>query len=123
MPIVLSPIPRNIWKAGKVARASNDYGKWAAEAAKAQDVPFIDLNELIATRYETLGEDKIKTFFPSDHTHTNLAGAQLNAQIVVEGLKALKDSPLVGSLSPVAPKREKAERGLANSPSRQRHHY
>src|ERR1044071_542706 len=26
-PIVLSPIPRNIWKDGKVARASNDYAK------------------------------------------------------------------------------------------------
>src|SRR5580693_9332607 len=41
-PIVLSPVPRNIWTADhKVARASNDYGKWAAEAAKAEGVAFI----------------------------------------------------------------------------------
>ena len=36
--IVLSPIPRNIWNAEKVARASGDYGKWAEESAKAEGV-------------------------------------------------------------------------------------
>ncbi len=34
--VVLSPIPRNIWKNDRVERASNNYGKWAAEAAKAE---------------------------------------------------------------------------------------
>src|SRR5689334_14788892 len=42
-PIVLSPIPRNIWKDGQVARAANDYGKWAAEAAKSESALFINL--------------------------------------------------------------------------------
>ena len=93
-PIVVSPIPRNMWKDGKVVRANNDYGKWAAEIAKAENVPFLDLNELIATRYETLGPEKVKTYFPGDHTHTNKEGAQLNAAIAAEGLKAMKDSPL-----------------------------
>ena len=31
--VVCSPIPRNIWKDGKVGRAASDYGKWAKEAA------------------------------------------------------------------------------------------
>ena len=34
-PIVLSQIPRNMWKDEKVSRASGDYGKWAKEAAAA----------------------------------------------------------------------------------------
>src|SRR5258705_11084784 len=42
--IVLSPIPRNIWKDGKVERASPTYGGWAAEAAKATGAFFFDLN-------------------------------------------------------------------------------
>src|SRR5207249_1407690 len=50
--IICSPIPRNIWKDGKVARASNDYGKWAGESAKAAGAFFIDLNEIIAKHYE-----------------------------------------------------------------------
>jgi rhamnogalacturonan acetylesterase len=101
--IVLSQIPRNMWKGEKVLRASNDYGKWAAEAAKDQGVPFIDLNELIAARYEAMGEEKVKAFFPGDHTHTNQAGARLNAAMVVEGIKGLKDCPLRDYLSATPP--------------------
>jgi lysophospholipase L1-like esterase len=93
-PIILSPIPRNIWKDGKVARASKDYGKWSAESARAEGVAFVDLNELIASRYEKLGEEKVKGLFFGDHTHTSPAGAKLNAESVVEGLRGLKDCPL-----------------------------
>ena len=37
---------------------------------------------------------KKSPFFPNEHTHTNEAGARLNAQSVVEGLKALPDCDL-----------------------------
>ena len=87
-PIVCSPVPRNIWRSGRVARASNDYGKWAREISESERVPFLDLNELIAARYESLGEEKVKDLFFGDHTHTNPEGAQLNAATVIEGLKA-----------------------------------
>jgi rhamnogalacturonan acetylesterase len=100
-PIVLSPIPRNIWKDGKVARAKNDYGKWAAEAAAATGAQFVDLNELIANGYEEIGEAKVaKEFFtPADHTHTTRAGAIVNAERVVAGLRALPNSPFASFLA------------------------
>jgi lysophospholipase L1-like esterase len=103
-PIVLSPIPRNIWKDGKVARASNDYGKWARDIAAAESVPFIDLNEIIASHYEAAGQSKVASeyFGPTDHTHTTAAGAKLNAECVVEGIRALKDCPLKDDLRPAA---------------------
>jgi len=91
-PIVLSLVARNIWKDGKVVRASNDYGKWAAEAARAEGAVFIDLNELTAKRYEQASEEKVtRIYFGSDHTHTTVEGAGVNATAVVEGLKGLKD--------------------------------
>jgi len=95
-PIVLSPIPRNIWKEGKVARASNDYGKWAVEAAKADGAFFIDLNEIVARRYDTEGPEKVlaQYFTPKDHTHTNAAGAKVNAECVIAGLRELKSCAL-----------------------------
>jgi len=93
-PIVCSPVPRNIWKTSRVARASGDYGKWAAEVAASEHAAFLDLNELIARRYETMGEEKVKDLFFGDHTHTNPEGARLNAEIVVAGLKSLSDCPL-----------------------------
>ncbi len=98
--IICSPIPRNIWRDGKVVRASEDYGKWAAEAARAQEAPFIDLNAIIAGHYDKLGEEHVSTLFfgPKDHTHAVAAGAKFNAQCVVEGLKAIDKCPLTGYL-------------------------
>lgn len=102
--IVFSPVPRNIWKGERtLARASGDYGKWASEAAKAESAAFVDLNEIVARRYEKLGPEKVKAdYFPGDHTHTNEAGARVNAECVAEGLRALKDCPLSGFLAPPA---------------------
>ncbi len=101
IPIVCSLIPRNDWTAGKVHRASGDYGKWAAEAATAGGAFFVDLNEIIAKHYDAIGQEKVtKEFFVSEHTHTSLAGAKLNAQCVVEGIQALKDCPLAGFVAP-----------------------
>ena len=89
-PVVCSMIPRNEWKDGKVIRASRDFGQWAQEVAQQEGVAFIDLNDITARKYEQLGPDEVKKFFPSDHTHTNEAGAKMNAESVVDGIKANK---------------------------------
>jgi lysophospholipase L1-like esterase len=94
-PIVLSPVPRNIWKDGKVVRAGNTYGGWAAEVAKTQGACFVDLNEIVARQYEVMGQEKVgKEYFPTDHTHTNPLGARLNAEAVASGLRELKKCSL-----------------------------
>jgi len=89
--IICSPIPRWIFKDGKVERSKEDsYGGWAKQTAVTTGAFFIDLNGIIADKYDALGADKAKEFFPGDHTHTNDAGAKLNAAAVIEGLKQLK---------------------------------
>lgn len=94
--VVLSPVPRNVWKNGKVERASDNYGKWALETAKSEKVFFVDLNEITARKYEKAGAAKTgaEYFTTKDHTHTSAAGARINAESVAEGLKHLKKSPL-----------------------------
>lgn len=87
LPIICSPIPRNDWKEGKVIRSDSSYGRWAAEIAREEGTGFIHLNHLVAEAYEQLGADKVKAFFPADHTHTDSAGADLNARIVARGLQ------------------------------------
>ena len=94
IPIVCSPIPRNDWKEGKVVQSTASYTGWAKEIAKQEDAYFINLNELIAVKYESMGADQVKTFFPADHTHTNLEGAKLNAEIVVAAIKKIKPGKL-----------------------------
>jgi len=95
-PIVLSPVPRNMWRDGRVLRAKGDYGRWASDAAREGGAQFIDLNEIIARRYEAAGENVVgrEYFTAADHTHTTEAGARVNAECVVAGLRALADCPL-----------------------------
>lgn len=93
-PIVVSMIPRNEFRDGKVIRANQDYGLWASEIAKQEHAYFVDLNSIVADKYDVMGPVKVKEFFPGDHTHTNQEGAKLNAASVVEGIRALKDCPL-----------------------------
>ena len=106
-PIILSPVPRNMWDAEgkKVARASKDYGKWAAEVAQAEGVPFVDLNALAADRYEAIGREQVArdAFTAKDHTHTTEFGARLNAECVAAGLRALADQPVAAAVLAEAP--------------------
>ncbi|WP_461147139.1 rhamnogalacturonan acetylesterase [Spirosoma pulveris] len=100
-PIVLSLVPRNGWRDGKVMRGSDNYGKWASDVAKAEadgriKTYFIDLNELVARKYDVVGDSALlqATYFVKDNVHTNAAGAKLNAAAVIDGLKQLKSCPL-----------------------------
>jgi lysophospholipase L1-like esterase len=103
-PIVLSPIPRDIWGAdGKVLRNNQDYGLWAKQVAQSEHVPFIDLNAIVADKYDKMGFPTVKAlYFPGDHTHTSPAGAEVNAAAVVQGIEGLKECPLRDDLLPSA---------------------
>lgn len=93
--IICSPIPRNPVKQGVMTLATDNYADWARAVALSEKVSFIDLNKIIKDKYQALGAEKVNLFFTAtDHTHTNRAGAQLNAWAVVEGLKMQKNSSL-----------------------------
>lgn len=98
-PVICSPIPRKTWENGKVARARENYSGWAQQVAEEEGVGFIDLNEFAARRYEALGEAKVEPMFADPHTHTSKAGADLNAEIVTAGARALPHAPLDNFLS------------------------
>ncbi len=87
-PVLCSPVPRKTWKDGRIARASESHGGWARRVAEEEKVLFVDLNELIATRYEALGEQAVNALFADAHTHTSRSGAELNASIVAEALRS-----------------------------------
>lgn len=94
-PIVCSPIPRKTWKDGKVARSNaNGYAAWAKQVAASEGVAFIDLNDLVGTKYEAMGPEKVEPMFADEHTHTSLAGAELNAAIVAQALRELPGAPV-----------------------------
>ena len=93
-PIVASMIPRNKFQDREVERANQDFGKWARDAARRHGVPFLDLNTIIADQYDTWGPEVVKGLFEKDHTHTNEAGARINAFSVTQGIKGLENTDL-----------------------------
>jgi lysophospholipase L1-like esterase len=101
-PIVCSLVPRKTWKDFRIVRNQADYAGWAEQVARTENAAFVDLNEIIAQHYDELGPEKVDPLFGDPHTHTSAAGAELNAQCVIAGLKRLKDDPLAAYFSPKA---------------------
>lgn len=98
IPVVLSLTPRNEWPHGKVEQRFDTYVKWAREAAEAENAIFIDLSDAVAQKYQELGKEKVKDFFPKDHTHTGMEGATFTARTMAEILKKHKGIGLRGSI-------------------------
>ena len=102
--IVCSLIPRKIWDNPTHVHRNNgqDYGGWAQQIAEREHVPFIDLNEIIGREYDKLGQAAVEPLFADPHTHTSMAGAEMNARAVITGLKLLHPDPLAKFFSPAA---------------------
>ncbi len=101
-PIVCSPVPRKIWQDGKITRSPNGYAGWARQVATEENAGFIDLNDLIATRYEALGAAAVEPLFADEHTHTSKSGADLNAGIVAAALRNVPGHPVDAWLTPAS---------------------
>ena len=101
-PVVLSLVPRNAWKDGRVVRSRpENYGDWSRLVAETAGVAFIDHNEIIARGLEALGPDKCRPLF-ADNLHATPAGALFNARAAISGLKALPGAPFAALFSPEA---------------------
>jgi hypothetical protein len=92
-------VPRKIWVDGHIRRNTDTYRGWTEAVAKDQNVPYVDLNEIIGRRYDAMGEAAVDPLFGDPHTHTTWAGAVLNAEAVVSALRALPHHPLDKYLS------------------------
>jgi lysophospholipase L1-like esterase len=102
-PIICSLTPRKGWTDdGRFRRDNTTHAAWAAEVAKEENVPFVDLYETIARKYETLGPKTVDAFYvpsPKEKLHTGWDGAVINAGCVIAGLKGLREDPLAPFLS------------------------
>ena len=103
--IVCSPIPRNRWTEGKINRSVDSYGQWAAQAAKAEGAPFINLNKLVCDHYDSLGQETVTALYfnNGETTHTNAMGAQMNATCLVKGIRDLDGCGLADYLKVFRP--------------------
>jgi rhamnogalacturonan acetylesterase len=93
-------VPHKDWNAGRIVRKEREkWVKWTANAAVATHAAYIDLNEIVALEFERLGPEKVAPLFGDARTHSTQAGAFLNAQMVVAGIRSLKKPDLKKYLS------------------------
>jgi len=88
-PVVCSPVPRKVWKDGRIVRSAEGYAGWARQVAAEEGAAFIDLNNLVARQYEALGSARVEAMFADEHTHTSRQGAELTAAILADSLRNL----------------------------------
>ena len=102
-PIICSLTPRKNWTGdGHFRRDNTTHAAWAAAVAKETNVPFVNLNELIARKFETLGSEKVDSLYvpsPTEKLHSGWDGAVVNAECVIAGLNGLKENPVAPFLS------------------------
>lgn len=97
-PIILSLTAKHLWlEDGKNRRPYDNYPQWAREVAAAENVQFLDHQNIVGDQYDAMGRDRVAPLF-RDSTHTTELGADLNAAAIVAGLKQL-ESPVVAYLS------------------------
>jgi lysophospholipase L1-like esterase len=102
IPVIVSPANRRSFgDDGIITNSLGDYPKAAKQVANELDVPFIDLNTMTKTLYETLGSENSKRLFViypantfpdqkealNDNTHFNSYGAYQLAKCIIEGIK------------------------------------
>jgi len=78
--------------------ANGQYTQWTKELGQKLHIPVFDLTDFCADKYEAMGREEVNKLY-SDHNHTYAPGAEIVAESIVSGLKALKDSPFTPLLS------------------------
>ena len=100
VPIILSPVPhKDRWES---TRDFENFAAWGQEVAKQEGALFIDLTMLVTEAYKAIGAAEVNGLFADARTHTNEAGARLNARCVAQGLRQLPQSLLGPHLKPQA---------------------
>lgn len=108
IPIASTITPRKKWTDGKVERLKEQVpgqggmSDWTRQVAAAEKVLLVDHTHIIADIYDKLGQAEVAKFFtatPTEYLHTNTAGAIVNAEAFIAGLKALPKMPLVQCLN------------------------
>lgn len=103
-PILFSLTPRNAWEdkdSTIITRVNQTFGLWAKQIAEEQEVPFIDLNDITASKFEKFGKEKVKYMFYLDRIHTSAFGAKVNAESATEGIRNYERLELANYLKPV----------------------
>ncbi|HVX86743.1 MAG TPA: GDSL-type esterase/lipase family protein [Phycisphaerae bacterium] len=104
-PIAMTLTVRDVWTNGKVERLKEQkpgeggMSDWTREVAAQEHVAVIDESNIAGDMYDKLGQTEADKLFADHHLHTTTAGAIINCEAFISGLKAIPDMPLVADLN------------------------
>ncbi|PYH98054.1 putative rhamnogalacturonan acetylesterase, partial [Aspergillus ellipticus CBS 707.79] len=84
--LIASTTPDNPWETGTFVYDPSRFVAYAEEAASAEGVEYVDHGAYVASIFDSLGETEVDAFYPVDHTHTSVAGAEVVAQAFLKGV-------------------------------------
>jgi lysophospholipase L1-like esterase len=102
IPVLLTPVSRRSFnEEGKITNSFRGYPDAVKLVAREKDVPLIDLQEMAARLYESLGPEASHQAFanPSENTHHSDYGSYQIAKCVLQGIKDRKLS-LASQITP-----------------------
>ncbi|KAK0208760.1 rhamnogalacturonan acetylesterase [Desarmillaria ectypa] len=85
IPIVSSQTPSNDWVNGVITNPPR-FVAYANTAATRTGATYINHYAYVAQAYKALGETVVDDYYPLDHTHTSVEGANVVAKAFVRGL-------------------------------------
>ncbi|EMF12768.1 carbohydrate esterase family 12 protein, partial [Sphaerulina musiva SO2202] len=85
--IILSPTPNNPFASGTYKFKANIFAKYAADAAKAADVTFIDHGNVTSALFQNMTAKVVDSYYQGA-THFTPAGARVIAHEFVEALES-----------------------------------
>ena len=97
--VLVAATPYNRWTNGKFVHQPGDLSEWARQVADQEKVLFLNHTDIVGARYDQLGEEAVRPFFPADFLHTSTPGAIVNAEMFIAGMKALDIKPLIDMLN------------------------
>ena len=97
-PILFSLTPRYAYEdkdSTIIKRVNKTFGLWAKQIAEEQNVPFIDLNDISARKFEKFGKNKVKYMFYIDRIHTSANYLKPVSQDTKTGSSRKKGRPVL----------------------------
>jgi rhamnogalacturonan acetylesterase len=93
--VLCSPVPHMKFDGeGKFVADWITWRPWVKACSQAEGVLYLDLADLVGRQYAAMKRAEVEALFADKGTHTNAAGAMLNATAVIEGMKKLPGNPL-----------------------------
>ncbi|CUS10663.1 unnamed protein product [Tuber aestivum] len=86
VPVLSGMVPRMEWTNGTTLQKTWPFTEDSRKVSESQNVVFLDHTAYSVARFQGLGYTEASKMFPSDQTHTNAVGAELNAESFVTSI-------------------------------------